>query len=114
MGKFSNVLAVAGAAGMVFLSDPAFARHTVSYESYVTVAASGTVIYVTDDKCDNQAVKGKWKYEARSSAPMHSKNNSSGCRTTTSMTTDAMIHGIQACVVQDWQPDDCSTWIYWE
>jgi hypothetical protein len=114
VGTFANGLAAVVATGMVLLSTPAFAEHHITYKDKVYVQASGKQILVRDDGCDDREVKGKWKYTNLSTAPMHSKNNNAGCRTTVTMITDAMIHQIQACVVRDWLPDSCSPWKSWE
>jgi hypothetical protein len=109
-----NCIAAAAATGLMLLSAPAFAWNQVENDAGARVIASGRRIVIHDNKCDNEAVKGKWKYENKSTADMHSKNNNAGCNTEVPMDTSAIVHGIQACTVYRALPDECSTWRHWD
>jgi hypothetical protein len=85
----------------MLLSTPAFAWNQVENNAGARVIASGRRIVIHDNKCDSEAVKGKWKYENKSTADMHSKNNNAGCNTEVSMehlsdnSWHSSLHGVQ-------------------
>jgi hypothetical protein len=108
-----NVSAAVVASGLVLLSTPAFAYHAAEEAHAVRVTSSGKLFIVEDIACDDQAVKGKYRYVASSTAPHWELLASSGCGTETRRMTDRVIHGHQPCVVYDWSPDNCGAWRYW-
>jgi hypothetical protein len=109
-----NCMAVVAAAGLVFLSTPAFAWNQVRYGQDVRVIASGVKVEIHDLDCDGEAVKGKWKLDNKDTAKMYSKRNGGGYNTVSTVNAGSVVHGIQACLILDFRPDKCSAWKYWD